>query len=78
MLAPDINQDIYELPKFLAPINSIWLDNLEIVFRQRYVKNDSHAEFILYLSNQLRNEKDIDELKKAIQTVADQVTFVIY
>lgn len=37
------------------------------MFRQRYYKNGSHAGFILYLSNQSHNEKDIEELKKALQ-----------
>jgi PBSX family phage portal protein len=51
MLAPDINQEIYGLPEYLAAINSVWLDNSATVFRQRYYKNGSHAGFILYLSN---------------------------
>lgn len=67
MLAPDINQEIYGLPEYLAAINSIWLDSLATVFRQRYYKNGSHAGFILYLSNPSHNEKDIEELKKALQ-----------
>ena len=67
MLAPDINQEIYGLPEYLAAINSVWLDNSATVFRQRYYKNGSHAGFILYLSNPSHNEKDIDELKKALQ-----------
>lgn len=66
-LAPDINQEIYGLPEYLAAINSVWLDNSATVFRQRYYKNGSHAGFILYLSNPSHNEKDIEELKKALQ-----------
>lgn len=68
MLAPDINQEIYGLPEYLAAINSVWLDNSATVFRQRYYKNGSHAGFILYLSNPSHNEKDIEELKKALQS----------
>lgn len=68
MLAPDINQEIYGLPEYLAAINSVWLDNSVTVFRQRYYKNGSHAGFILYLSNPSHNEKDIEELKKALQS----------
>lgn len=67
LLSPNENQEIYGSPEYLAAINSIWLDNSATVFRQRYYKNGSHAGFILYLSNPSHNEKDIEELKKALQ-----------
>lgn len=67
LLLPNENQEIYGSPEYLSAINSIWLDNSATVFRQRYYKNGSHAGFILYLSNPSHNEKDIEELKKALQ-----------
>ncbi|WP_392565153.1 phage portal protein [Utexia brackfieldae] len=67
LLMPEINQEIYGVPEYLSALNSVWLDNSATVFRQRYYKNGSHAGFILYLSNPSHNEKDIEELKKALQ-----------
>lgn len=66
LLEPDINQEIYGLPEYLASLNATWLDNAATLFRRRYYKNGSHAGFILYLSDPAHNEADIEALQEAL------------
>lgn len=67
LLEPDINQEIYGVPEYLAALNSAWLNESATLFRRRYYKNGSHAGYILYVTDAAQDEDDIDALRKAVK-----------
>lgn len=67
LMEPDIHQEIYGLPEYLAALNSAWLNESATLFRRRYYKNGSHAGFILYMTDAAHNEQDIDHLREALK-----------
>ncbi|WP_068634918.1 phage portal protein [Thauera butanivorans] len=64
---PDINQEIYGLPEYLAALNSTWLNESATLFRRRYYKNGSHAGFIFYMTDAAQNQTDVDNLREAMK-----------
>lgn len=64
---PDIDQDIYGVPDYLSSINAILLNESATLFRRKYYKNGAHAGYILYLSDALSTQDDVDALEKAVQ-----------
>lgn len=67
LLEPDVNQEIYGQPEYLAAMHSIWLNESATLFRRKYYDNGAHAGYIMYLTDTSFNEEDIDHLKKEIQ-----------
>ncbi|MCZ4281719.1 phage portal protein [Kiloniella laminariae] len=67
LLEPDINQEIYGMPGYLAALNSALLNESATLFRRKYYENGSHAGFILYMTDPLQNQEDIDSLRKALK-----------
>lgn len=67
LMEPDINQEIYGLPEYLAALNSAWLNESATLFRRKYYLNGSHAGFILYMTDTAQNEDDVDNLRKALK-----------
>lgn len=68
LMEPDINQEIYGLPEYLAALNSAWLNESATLFRRKYYLNGSHAGFILYMTDTAQNEKDVDDLREALKS----------
>lgn len=64
---PDINQEIYGLPEYLAALHSAWLNESATLFRRKYYKNGSHAGYILYMNDAVHDSTDIDSLRKAMR-----------
>ena len=62
---PDINQEIYGLPGYLAALQSALLNESATLFRRKYYRNGSHAGFILYMTDPAQNPEDVDALKDA-------------
>lgn len=48
---PDLNQELYGLPEYLASTMSVLLNEAATLFRLKYYRNGSHAGFILYVSD---------------------------
>jgi PBSX family phage portal protein len=67
LMEPDINQEIYGLPEYLAALNSAWLNESATLFRRKYYLNGSHAGFILYMTDTAQDEDDVDNLRKALK-----------
>lgn len=67
LLQPDVHQEVYGLPEYLAALNSAWLNESSTLFRRRYYENGSHAGFILYISDPAQKEEDIDNIRKALR-----------
>ena len=64
--APDVNQEIYGVPDYLAALQSALLNESATLFRRRFYGNGAHAGFILYSTDeQLSSE--------AIQAIGDQL-----
>lgn len=64
---PDINQEIYGIPDYAASMNSSLLNESATLFRRKYYENGSHAGFIMYMTDPLQNEGDIDKLRQALK-----------
>lgn len=64
---PDINQEVYGLPEYLAALHSAWLNESATLFRRKYYKNGSHAGYILYMNDAVHDSTDIDVLRKAMK-----------
>lgn len=67
LLEPDVHQEIYGLPEYLAALQSAWLNESGTLFRRKYYLNGSHAGYILYLTDALTDEGQVDSLKTALQ-----------
>lgn len=51
IIEPDLRQEIYGVPYYLAALSSIELNSAATKFRVRYYRNGSHAGFILYATD---------------------------
>jgi len=67
LMEADINQEVYGIPDYVASMNSSLLNESATLFRRRYYENGSHAGFILYLTDAVQNEGDIDALRTALK-----------
>lgn len=65
---PDINQEIYGLPDWLAALQSALLNEAATLFRRKYFENGSHAGFILYMNDPAHNEEDVNALRGALKS----------
>lgn len=64
---PDIDQQMYGVPDYLSSINAILLNESATLFRRKYYQNGAHAGYILYLSDALTTQDDVDELEQAVR-----------
>lgn len=64
---PDINQEIYGVPDYIASMHSTLLNESATLFRRRYYDNGSHAGFIMYLSDDTAEQQDVDNLREALR-----------
>lgn len=63
----DIDQEIYGLPEWISSIQSALLNESATLFRRKYYNNGSHAGFILYLTDTVQNQADVDALREALK-----------
>lgn len=64
---PDIDQEMYGIPDYLSSLNAILLNESATLFRRRYYQNGAHAGYILYLSDALTDQQDVDDLEAAVR-----------
>ncbi|MBM3114953.1 phage portal protein [Jeongeupia naejangsanensis] len=67
LLEHDIDQEVYGLPEYLSALSSAWLNEASTLFRRRYYKNGSHAGFVLYMTDTVQNEDDINAMRTALK-----------
>lgn len=67
LIAPDINQELYGVPEYLAGLNSAFLNESSTLFRRRYYKNGSHAGVIFYMNDAAMDQSYIDDFRTAIK-----------
>lgn len=68
IMEPDVDQEIYGLPQYLASLQASLLNESATLFRRRYYTNGSHAGFILYLTDPTPNQQDVDGLRNALKS----------
>lgn len=64
---PDVHQEIYGLPEYLSALQSAWLNEAGTLFRRKYYANGSHAGYILYLTDALSDETQVDAIREALR-----------
>ena len=64
----DINQEIYGLPEWMAALQSALLNESATLFRRKYYQNGSHAGFILYMTDAVKDESFVDDLRSAMRS----------
>ncbi|MFY3170796.1 phage portal protein, partial [Achromobacter xylosoxidans] len=67
LMQPDINQEIYGLPEYLAALNAAWLNESATLFRRKYYHNGSHAGFIMYVTDTLPDGGYVDDIREAMK-----------
>ena len=67
LMEPDVNQEIYGVPQYLASLQSAWLNEAATLFRRKYHKNGSHAGYILYMSDAAAKTEDVDAMRQALK-----------
>ncbi|MDR2507407.1 MAG: phage portal protein [Candidatus Accumulibacter sp.] len=67
LIEPDLHQEVYGLPQYLAALNSAFLNEAATLFRRRYFKNGSHAGCIFYMTDAAHNQEDIDDFRTALK-----------
>jgi len=65
-MQPNINQEIYGLPEYLAALDSAWLNEAATLFRRKYYLNGSHAGFVMYATDALQDESYVNDIRKAM------------
>ncbi|RRO12075.1 phage portal protein [Pectobacterium aquaticum] len=65
--SPSIHQEIYGTPEYMAVIQSAMLNGEATLFRRNYYINGSHAGVIVYLTDPITNNADVEQLKKSLK-----------
>lgn len=68
LMEPDLNQEIYGLPEYLSAIPSALLNESATLFRRKYYINDSHAGFIMYMTDAAQNQEDVNNIRQAMKS----------
>lgn len=63
---PDLVQELYGIPEWLAALQSGLLNEAATIFRRRYYINGSHAGYILYINDEKFEKEDSDALEEAV------------
>lgn len=64
---PDVAQEIYGLPEWLAALQSGLLNESATLFRRRYYLNGAHMGFILYVNDPLADTKTADAIEDRLK-----------
>ncbi|EIA8954612.1 phage portal protein [Salmonella enterica] len=67
LMEPDINQEVYGLPQYLAALHSTWLSESAVLFRRKYYINGGHMGFVLYMTTPQANKEDVDNIREAMK-----------
>lgn len=67
IMQPNLRQEVYGVPYYLAALDSVELNAAATRFRVRYYRNGSHAGFILYATDSKLDEDDWQNLKEQLR-----------
>ncbi|HHX2521203.1 TPA: phage portal protein [Neisseria subflava] len=75
LMQPDLSQEVYGIPDYLAGMSSAELNKSATTFRRRYYDNGSHAGFIVYATDNNLNQTDWDQLKAQFKAAQREGNF---
>lgn len=75
LMQPDLVQEVYGIPDYLAGLGSAQLNRSATTFRRRYYDNGSHAGFIIYATDNNINQSDWDNLKSQFKKAQREGNF---
>lgn len=64
---PDISQEIYGIPTYLAAVQSALLAEAATLFRRKYYLNGAHAGYILYSTDAFSDRDQVNEIMEAMK-----------
>lgn len=67
VLQPDVLQEIYGIPEWLAALQSALLNENATLFRRRYYLNGAHAGFILHINDTIVDTETKDMIIKQLK-----------
>ncbi len=67
VLQPDVLQEIYGIPEWLAALQSALLNENATMFRRRYYINGAHVGFILHVTDAIVDKETEEALRKALK-----------
>ena len=73
--APDVNQEIYGVPDYLAALQSALLNESATLFRRRFYNNGAHAGFILYSTDAMLTNDAQEAITMQLQAVKGKGNF---
>src|SRR3546814_9666254 len=74
-LQPDVLQEVYGVPEWLAALQAGLLNENATLFRRRYYLNGAHAGFVFYLSEALADQETKDNLKDQLKNAKGRGNF---
>ncbi|PJG82110.1 phage portal protein [Caviibacterium pharyngocola] len=75
LISPDINQEIYGLPDYFSSLQSAFLNESATLFRRKYYQNGAHAGAILYLTDPMQNDDDVEKIKDQLRQAKGKGNF---
>lgn len=67
VLQPDVLQEVYGIPEWLAALQSALLNENATLFRRRYYLNGAHAGFILHVTDTIVDKETEEALREALK-----------
>lgn len=67
VLQPDVLQEVYGIPEWLAALQSALLNENATMFRRRYYLNGAHAGFILHVNDTIVDKETEEALREALK-----------
>ncbi len=71
----DINQEIYGLPDYLSALQSAFLNESATLFRRKYYLNGAHAGSIIYMTDAMNGNDDIENIKNQLKDAKGRGNF---
>lgn len=68
LLQPDVTQEVYGMPEWLAALQSGLLNENATLFRRRYYLNGAHAGFVFYLSEALADAETAEAVEHRLKS----------
>jgi PBSX family phage portal protein len=67
LLQPDVAQEIYGMPEWIASLQSMILNEDATLFRRKYYRNGAHLGFVMSISDTIPEPETVEALKKAFK-----------
>ena len=75
LFQPDINQEIYGLPDYLAALQSAFLNESATLFRRKYYINGAHAGSIIYMTDPMQDVDSVNDIKEQLKQAKGRGNF---